>query len=147
MEITTPQRAGVDRPAQRPNFNGLSERQRKEHRARVSIRADAILDGFWRDDDGPAKRALVLEGWADVLQGFTESEIRKAWAEYQKTGPRAKSGRLMKPDAGAIYRIAYAARPRPAPEPPAPEPERKRVSPERAQEMTDELKQLLRGAG
>lgn len=55
-------------------------------------------------------RALELEGWLDVLESLSDAEIRMAWAEYQKTGPRSAAGKLLKPDAGALFRIANDAR-------------------------------------
>ena len=42
-----------------------------------------------------------------------ESKIRKAWATYQRTGPRTQSGKLYKPDAGALYQIIFRSRPKP----------------------------------
>lgn len=49
----------------------------------------------------------------DVLENCSHSEIRTAWANYQKTGPRTNTGRLVKPDAGALYRLIINARPKP----------------------------------
>lgn len=116
-------------------FNALSPQQQQAHRAKIGVRAEAILGQFWRDDDTPdAVRALELEGWMDVLENCSHSEIRKAWATYQRTGPRTQSGKLYKPDAGALYRIIQAARPKPRvvsqPEPERTEP---RVTAEAAQ--------------
>jgi hypothetical protein len=95
-------------------FNALSPQQQEAHREKIGVRAQAILGQFWRDDATPdAVQALELEGWMDVLENCSHSEIRKAWATYQKTGPRTQSGKLYKPDAGALYRIIHAARPKP----------------------------------
>lgn len=46
-----------------------------------------------------------MEGWIDVLEPYEPEEIRRAWAEYQKSGPRSERGALYRPDAGAIARI------------------------------------------
>jgi hypothetical protein len=74
----------------------------------------AILGQFWRDDSTPdAVQSLELEGWMDVLENCSHSEIRKGWATYQRTGPRTQSGKLYKPDAGALYQIILRSRPRP----------------------------------
>ncbi len=85
-------------------------------------------------------RALELEGWVDVLEGCTATEIRAAWASYQRSGPRTATGRLAKPDAGALWQLVMTARPKPQPvrlvvpdEPP-----RVRISPERAREIMAE---------
>ena len=96
-------------------FAALTPAQRADHRAKIGLRVQAILGQFWRDDATPdAVVALEVEGWCDVLAACTHSEIREAWAEYQRTGPRTTAGRLYKPDAGALYRIIHARRPRPA---------------------------------
>lgn len=81
---------------------------------------------FWRDDATPdALRALEVEGWMDVLENCSHSEIRMAWATYQRVGPRTDRGRLCKPDAGALHRIVMAERPKPVLVRPAPEQERR----------------------
>lgn len=96
-------------------FNALSPQQQKEHRARIGLRAEVILSQFWRDDDcSDAARAIEIEGWMDVLESCSQDEIRQAWASYQRGGPRTASGKLCKPDAGAIYRLVMAARPKTA---------------------------------
>jgi len=55
---------------------------------------------------------LEIEGWMDVLENCSHSEIREAWRDYQKNGARTQSGKLYKPDAGALYRIIKERRPR-----------------------------------
>ena len=92
----------------------MSPQQQEAHRLKIGVRAQAILSQFWRDDETPdAVQALEIEGWCDVLENCAHSEIRQAWAAYQKTGPRTKAGKLYKPDAGALYRIIMATRPKP----------------------------------
>jgi hypothetical protein len=108
----------------------------------IAARADAILDQFWRQEGTPTHvQALELETWCDVLEPLSQDEVRKAWAAYQREGPRSRGGRLLRPDPGAIYKLAIDARPKPPPPPPPPEPERgPRVSAERA-------RQIMREAG
>jgi len=81
-------------------------------------------------------QALEIEGWCDVLENCSHSEIRAAWAGYQKTGPRTVSGRLYKPDAGALYRIIQSARPKPRV---VPQPEPKRTEPRITAEQADAI--------
>lgn len=89
----------------------------------------AILNAFWVDDRTPdALRAIEIEGWLDVLEGFSEEEIRTAWANYQKNGPRTDRHVLKRPDPGALHDMAmrhreFLARQAPRKAPP-PEPER-----------------------
>lgn len=100
-------------PTAQSGYNALSPQQQKDHRAKIGVRAEAILSQFWRDDDTPdAVRALEVEGWMDVLENCSHSEIREAWTAYQKTGPRTQAGKLYKPDAGALYQIILSKRPR-----------------------------------
>lgn len=117
-------------------FNALSPQQQEAHRVKIGVRAEAILGQFWRDDATPdAVRALEIEGWMDVLENCSHSEIRKAWATYQRTGPRTASGKLYKPDAGALWKIVQSMRPKPKPVETKPEPQRERVTAEAAQEI------------
>ena len=114
-------------PTTRTGFAALSQPQQMEHRAKIGVRARTILDQFWVDRETPeAQQVLEVEGWMDVLENCSHSEIRSAWATYQKTGPRTQSGKLNKPDAGALYRIIMQSRPKPrlvaAPEPKRPAP-------------------------
>lgn len=121
-------------------FAALSPLQQKEHRAKIGVRVEAILGQFWRDDNAPdAIRALELEGWMDVLEPCSHSELREAWAVYQRTGPRTEKGRLLKPDAGALYRIVMRRRPKPPAPRPAPAPPKRMTG--------EEAKAVLKSAG
>lgn len=112
-------------PAIQQGFHALSNEQQIEHRRRIAARCEAILGQFWRDDDAAPIRALQVEGYVDVLQHVSHGELRDAWAEYQRTGPRTRAGRLLRPDAGALLELVVRDRarkqapviaPRPAPE-------------------------------
>ena len=95
-------------------FNALSKQQQKAHRIEIGLRAKAILSVFWEDKAPDAVKAIEVEGWMDVLQNCSQSEIREAWADYQRDGDnRSARGRLVKPDAGALYRIILRKRPKP----------------------------------
>lgn len=70
-----------------------------------------MLSQFWRDENtSETVAALEIEGWMDVLEYTTQREIREAWAEYQRTGPRTQAGKLLRPDAGAIYNLILKKR-------------------------------------
>lgn len=117
-------------------FAALSAPQQMEHRAKIGVRAQAILGQFWNDASTPeAVQSLEIEGWMDVLENCSHSEVRQAWATYQKTGPRSQAGRLSKPDAGALYRIILNARPKPKLVQPEPEAKDPPCSPEAAAEI------------
>jgi hypothetical protein len=49
----------------------------------------------------------------DVLQGCSEAEMRDAWSDYQRYGPRTQAGKLCRPDPGALYLTIMRARPKP----------------------------------
>lgn len=91
-------------------FDALTVDQQDTHMATVGLRARAILGGFWENTESDAVRAMEIEAWVAVLGKMSHDEIRAAWAEYQKTGPRTQAGRLYRPDAGALYRIIMAER-------------------------------------
>lgn len=98
-------RSGRNASASRP----LSEAE--EHRLRLAVRCRAILMNFWTEDGVPdAQQAMQLEGWIDVLEALDEGEVRAAWAAYQIGGPRSALGALLRPDAGALHRIALVLR-------------------------------------
>jgi hypothetical protein len=122
-------------------FNELSLPLQKEHRAKIGVRVEAILSTFWRDETADVVRACEIQGWIDVLETCSHNEVRAAWSEYQRSGPRSGTGRLLKPDAGALWRIIVAARPKPRPVPMIVhhEPDRPRISADRAREIMAEV--------
>ena len=140
----------VCKPTAHSGFNALSKPQQQAHREKIGVRAEAILCQFWRDDDTPdAVRALEIEGWCDVLENCTHSEIRRAWADYQKTGARTQNGKLCKPDAGALYKIIREARPRPAlvRKPAAQGPPKPKLSKEQLETRAKSANKILKDAG
>lgn len=123
-------------------FDALSPQQQEEHQLKIGLRIKTILGQFWNDGATPeAEQVLELEGWIDVLEGLSEMEFRKSWAEYQRSGPRTQAGKLYKPDAGALYAIAMDSRPkvRIVPEPTTPEPERIQATAEQRQAIMKEV--------
>lgn len=127
----------------RTGFAALSPSEQIDHRVKIGLRAEAILSQFWRDDDtDDALRALEIEGWVDVLENCSHSEIRMAWASYQKIGPRTQRGRLYKPDAGALYRIILDARPKPVAVGMRPQPDKKTNRP-----TAEQANQILKEYG
>jgi len=129
-------------PATPTGFNALSPQQQQAHRAKIGVRAQAILGQFWHDAETPdAVQAIELEGWMDVLENCSHSEIRAAWRDYQ-TDPtnRTARGRLAKPDAGAIRSIILRKRPKPQLVQTEPEkPTGPRVTAEQAQNIIREV--------
>lgn len=122
-------------------FNSLTAVQQESHRAKIGVRARSILGQFWKDADTPdAERAIEVEGWMDVLENCSHSEIRFAWRDYQlDQNSRTARGRLVKPDAGALRHIIMAKRPRPTivHHQPAPEPIKERCDPKTAQAIVE----------
>lgn len=85
--------------------------ERVDHRRRIGVRARAYLNTFWFNEETPdALRAVELEGWMDTLEACAEDEIRLAWADYQRDGPRSARGLLIKPDPGALWQIIRTTR-------------------------------------
>ena len=93
------------------SFDGSSRQQQEaprqeNQRAETALRVSAMLAQFWQDHDTPrVMRALEIEGWCDVLRDCSQDEIREAWRTYQIGGSRTASGRLYRPDAGAIFHL------------------------------------------
>ena len=122
-------------------FNALSPQDKETHRAKIGIRARSILGQFWQDmDTHDAEKVIEVEGWMDVLENCSHSEIRFAWRDYQiDPNSRSARGRLVKPDAGALRHIILSKRPRPKVVHPAPEPEpvKERCDPKVAQSIVE----------
>ena len=79
-------------------------------RSELAIRVSAMLSQFWTEDSPNEIRAIEIEGWIDALGSITSHEFRAAWASYQQDGPRSATGRLVRPDAGAIHRFINRGR-------------------------------------
>jgi hypothetical protein len=108
----------------------------------MPARFRAILGQFWQDaDTEDAVQAIEIEGWMDVLENCSHSEIRAAWRDYQTdANNRTARGRLAKPDAGAIRAIILRKRPKPRMvKPVTEEPKLAPVSAERAAEIMEEI--------
>lgn len=70
----------------------------------------SILSSFFVHNDEKINK-LILENWLSVLDISTVREIKAAWVQYQHHGARMATGVLIKPDAGAIYKLISKARP------------------------------------
>jgi hypothetical protein len=109
--MPSPDDASPQLPATRATSLPSSARREAERKA-VGVIAKMILDQFWREDEGDAEKAFMFQSWMDVLQGCTLDEMRAAWADYQRTGPRTAAGKLYRPDPGALWlRIDKAREP------------------------------------
>jgi hypothetical protein len=54
---------------------------------------------------------MEVEGWIDVLEQCSHSEIRYAWRDYQSDRKnQTERGRLARPYAGALFRIILSKR-------------------------------------
>ena len=117
--------------------------QQQAHRAKIGVRARAILGQFWQDlDTHDAEKAIEVEGWMDVLENCSHSEIRYAWRDYQiDPNNRTARGRLAKPDAGALRAIILSKRPRPQLVQPEPEPPRHAPPAEERRRVAENVKQ------
>ena len=111
-----------------------------EHRAKIGVRARAILGQFWRESDVPdAEQAMEIEAWMDVLENCSHTEIREAWRDYMLGSEnRNARGRLLRPDPGALRAIIQRKRPRPQVVA-DPEPEREVMTNERRKEVCEEM--------
>lgn len=92
-------------------FDELPREEQVRHAAKVAIFSKAVLARFWSDADEPQEyRDVEIDTWLDVIGKLGHDEIRAAWADYQKTGPRTRDGKLYRPDPGAIYHLVMKRR-------------------------------------
>ena len=94
-------------------FAAYSPQQQQDHRVLIGVTIKAILRQFWQDvNSADAVEAVELSLWLDILQECSNPELFKAWATYSKDtkNRNANTGRLHKPDAGALYTLVQKAR-------------------------------------
>jgi hypothetical protein len=92
-------------------FSELPLQAQRDHRIKLGVRVMAIMNQFWVDEKTPdVIRVVEIEGWLDVLQVLSETEVRAAWATYQQTGPRTDTRVLKRPDPGALLDLAMHSR-------------------------------------
>lgn len=93
-------------PALQRGYNALSEEQQTAHREKIATLAEAILSNFWADDGTSLEvKTLQRREWIEQLKHYKLAEIEDAWITYQRTGPRSKNGRLLRPLSGDILNI------------------------------------------
>lgn len=73
------------------------------HRTAISVLVDVTLDGYWRDEMGEAKRALILADWADELENWPVDSIKAALRQWRRENPSKK------PNPGHILQILKKA--------------------------------------
>ena len=82
----------------------LPQQQRSKHRAWIGVKVEAVLHGYWKDKPSDVVWAEMMRGWMEVLEGFTEAEIRGAFKSWVSDNPRKK------PNEGGICAIINAKR-------------------------------------
>lgn len=61
------------------------------------------MDGYWRDDLSPAKRAAILADWCDELEDWPVNSIQAAFRKHRKDRPDKK------PNPGHILQLLNKA--------------------------------------
>ena len=83
----------------------LQPNQLSDHHDWISVRAEALLDGYWDKLPAAPIKAEIMADWMAALQQFTPDEIRKGCRDYL-SGPNCKR----KPKPGDICALIYADR-------------------------------------
>lgn len=111
-EVTAPasqQLAAAELPAPTPNLTqSLSQQELDDHRAKIGIEVEVVLDGYWHNRPDQAVKALILADWMDELEDWTLDQIRfglRKWRDLnasKKPNP-AHISLLLKHERGLAY--------------------------------------------
>ena len=77
----------------------LSQRECDEHRARIAIEVEIVLDGYWQKQPSEKMRIAILADWMDALEDWHVDQVREALRSWRSEFPSKK------PNPGHIEKI------------------------------------------
>jgi hypothetical protein len=98
-----------DIPAPTPLLTqSLSQHECEDHRARLAIEVEIVLDGYWQTRPGAQMKAAILADWMDELEDWHIDQIRCALRKWRSENPSKKPNpghivALLKGQRGAAF--------------------------------------------
>lgn len=71
-------------------MQSLSQRECEDHRARLAIEVEIVLDGYWQNRPGDQMKAAILADWMDELEDWHIDQIRWALRRWRSLNPSKK---------------------------------------------------------
>lgn len=62
----------------------------EDHRRRLAIEVEIVLDGFWQTRPGPEMKAAILADWMDELEDWHVDQVRWALRSWRRNNPNKK---------------------------------------------------------
>lgn len=133
MTTALPASLTVAIPASTPELTrSLSQQEIEEHRGRIALEVEIVLQGYWQAPLSVEMKGAVLADWCDELEDWPHESVYRALRKWRSEYPSRK------PNPGHISAILKAERGRAwAKEQPKHEPEERgpRPTPEQAREI------------
>ena len=78
-------------PAPTPRLTqSLSPQECADHRARIGVEVEIVLDGYWQTMPGPKMKSAILADWMDELEDWHIDQIRWALRKWRNDSPSKK---------------------------------------------------------
>ncbi|MEO0569892.1 MAG: hypothetical protein AAF066_19345 [Pseudomonadota bacterium] len=68
----------------------LSPQECEDHRKRIAIEVEIVLDGYWKDRPSPQMRAAIFADWMDTLEDWHTDQIRHCLRRWRELNPNKK---------------------------------------------------------
>lgn len=78
-------------PASTPRLtSSLLPHERDQHRARIAVDVEIVLDGYWQSRPSDLVKAGILADWMDTLEDWHVDQIRFALRKWRDMNPSKK---------------------------------------------------------
>ena len=68
----------------------MSPQECEDHRRRLAVEVEIVLDGYWQSHPGPQMKAAILADWMDQLEEWGIDQIRWALRRWRDLHPSKK---------------------------------------------------------
>ena len=78
-------------PSPTPSLTqSLKPHECEDHRARLAVEVEIVLDGYWQNRPGAEMKAAILADWMDELEDWHIDQIRFALRKWRNLNPSKK---------------------------------------------------------
>ncbi|MGV6840580.1 MAG: hypothetical protein ACWA40_10345 [Planktomarina sp.] len=71
-------------------MQSLSPSERNDHKARIGVEVEIVLDGYWQSRPGLQMKAAILADWMDTLCDWHVDQVRWALRTWRNDNPNRK---------------------------------------------------------